>query len=108
MPNCTHCTLATSAGEYGNLASISPPRQRRRRLGFGFQIGPPPGAHRERASRRPELRPYGRSLSGGALNFLAAKIDLERDRSERLLREQGRGKGIRERVRLRKGGRGRG
>jgi hypothetical protein len=47
MPNCTSWTLATSAGEYGNLASISAPTGAaaaadRRRLGFQIAAAPQP------------------------------------------------------------------
>ena len=73
MPNCTSFTLATSAGEYGNLASISP----------------------HGAAAPVEAAPSFGSAASHCLEhaqLFSAKIDLEWDRSDRglrLLREMG-------------------
>jgi hypothetical protein len=68
MPNCTNSTLATSAGEYGNLASIASTHGGGAHHHLGFQIAARCGP-RHRAPRGTKGRP--RSLRRASV-FLAA------------------------------------
>uniref|UniRef100_A0A0A9HA46 Uncharacterized protein n=1 Tax=Arundo donax TaxID=35708 RepID=A0A0A9HA46_ARUDO len=65
MPNCTSWTLATSAGEYGNLASISAPlggaaAASHHHLGFQIAAPPPP------TSPGPDPRPRELALAASS------------------------------------------
>ena len=107
MPNCTSSTLATSAGEYGNLASISaaPGGGAAHHHHLGFQIAArcaaPPPAPRGTKARPGSLRRASAFLaaSPGRTEWIGPRPT---DPRARLRELGGRGKGIL-RVPLRKG-----
>lgn len=107
MPNCTSSTLATSAGEYGNLASISaaPGGGAAHHHHLGFQIAArcaaPPPAPRGTKARPGALRRTSVFLaaSPGGIEWIGPGRQI---RAPALRELGGRGKGIL-RVPLRKG-----